>query len=389
MADKTLLEGDDTNVEETESLEDYLNESIKKDVKSLSSAYLESDQMVEHDSRFPSNDIDPTRSKRILESSNGGLKVDGRRKRQADLSSHTQDGVPIFDRGYGVNRNRTEGLRIYQSLLANDGREESKVSDNLQTTDTPTQPIQNRQSNFWRGRKDKPRHRHHFKPSTTSPSLDDSELRPISDYDASNSEDSASRSFSATSSPLQKSSPAPNVEFRHSRVKASADGGSPSPISASMDQNPWSTSSRNTNGVGGNIFSIGVMPHSSSSLVQEERISAATAPAILTKTIATSVGPSASNRARQQQSNVFKVTQPAAAPRLPSVSPSTDNTEETRDSIPLSSSSTSTGKRRINKKQLRDLSHTATAVHLVADTRNSTSNSNYENQGSSSSFHTT
>lgn len=45
----------------------------------------------------------------------------GRRKRQADLSSHTEDGVPIYDRGYGVSTNRTEGLRIYQSLL-NGGR---------------------------------------------------------------------------------------------------------------------------------------------------------------------------------------------------------------------------------------------------------------------------
>lgn len=45
----------------------------------------------------------------------------GRRKRQADLSSHTEDGVPIYDRGYGIPTNRTEGLRIYQSLL-NGGR---------------------------------------------------------------------------------------------------------------------------------------------------------------------------------------------------------------------------------------------------------------------------
>jgi hypothetical protein len=50
----------------------------------------------------------------------------GRNRRQADLSSHTQDGIPIFDRGYGVAYNRTEGLRIYQSLLATGGRGEPR-----------------------------------------------------------------------------------------------------------------------------------------------------------------------------------------------------------------------------------------------------------------------
>lgn len=347
---------DDDDVKTQETLQD--DNDNKKD----------SNEPEETTGDYSSDSDDTTRAKRIL-------KAESRRKRQADLSSHTQDGVPIFDRGYGVvMRNRTEGLRIYQSLLANDGREESKGSDTFQPTDSPVPAVQHRQ-NMWRGRKDKPRHRHHFKPSTTSPLLDDTESRNIAEYDSINVED-LSKTFSATTSPLSRSSVSPNVEFRHSRVKVSADG-SNAPIAASMDQNPWSA--RNN---GGNIFSIGAMPHSGASQ-QEDRISAATAPAILTKTIASSVAPSASSRARQQQqTSVFKVTQPVSSSRLPSAN--TDNVDDTRDPLPVASP-ISPGKRRVNKKQLRDLSHTATAVHLVADTRN-TSTANFENQGEKSSF---
>lgn len=115
------------------------------------------------------NDEDPTNDT----SDNDGQQ---RRKRQIDLSSHTQDGVPIYDRGYFAH-NRTEGLRIYQSLLSNGPRSDSVKSPAIHwgssatsvvpsaggATTTPStntaavteQPVPNhaRQNHFWRGQK--------------------------------------------------------------------------------------------------------------------------------------------------------------------------------------------------------------------------------------------
>lgn len=288
----------------------------------------------------------------------------GRQKRQADLSSHTQDGVPIFDRGYGATPNRTEGLRIYQSLLANGGKNQPRSSDpSVQVTDTVAQPP-HRGNHFWRNRKDKPRHRHRTKPSTRSPLDDDIELSSMPEFDAANGQDV--RSSETTSSP-SKSSVAPNVEFRHSRVKTSSDGAGRDSVPLSVDQNVWATSRSN------GIFVIGNAPYSGSS--QEDRISAATAPAILTKTVAASVGPSASSPTRLQP-NVYKVNQPAVNSRASAQGSNENGQLGSRDPLP---SPPSRGKKRVNKKQLRDLSHTATAVHLVADTRNASS-ANFENQ---------
>lgn len=293
------------------------------------------------------------------------MEANGRHKRQADLSSHTQDGVPIFDRGYGATPNRTEGLRIYQSLLANGGRNLPRSSDpSVQVTDTVAQPP-HRGNNFWRNRKEKPRHRHRGKSSTRSPLDDDIDLSSINEFDAANGQDL--RSSETTSSP-SKSSVAPNVEFRHSRVKTSSDSSGRDSVPLSVDQNVWATSRSN------GIFVIGNAPYSGSS--QEDRISAATAPAILTKTVTASVGPSTSSQTRVQP-NVYKVNQPAVNSRA-SAQGNTDNGNlGSRDPTP---SPPSSGKKRVNKKQLRDLSHTATAVHLVADTRNASS-ANFENQG--------
>lgn len=257
-------------------------------------------------------------------------------------------------------------------MLANSGRNEPRTADaNLQATDSPILP-HHRQNSFWRGRKEKPRHRHQLKPSTTSPLTDDGEFNPIPEFDTTNEQELRS----TTSSP-SKSSAAPNVEFRHSRVKTSSDGSSRDTVPLSAlggEQKVWATS--RSNGVSG-ILAMGSLPHSGGTS-QEDRISAATAPAILTKTVTASVGPSASSRARQQP-NVYKVTQPALISRLPTQA-NVDMSNE--DSVSRDSLSSSSGKKRINKKQLRDLSHIATAVHLVADTRN-VSSANFENQGKS------
>ena len=358
--------------EKSTTLLNSLDDSpIEKDITVFSSIHTpnERNEMLE---------VDVLSGERLLEKNSKRVsKLDqqkhesnskfNRKKRQADLSSHTQDGVPIFDRGYGATPNRTEGLRIYQSLLANSGRNEPQSSNaaNLQT-DTVVQQPHHRQNNFWRNRKEKPRHRHQ-KPTTRSPLTDDIELSSIPEFDAANGQDLRSVDTS-TGSPPAKSSVAPNVEFRHSRVKTSSETRDNGPLS--VDQKIWSTSRNN------GIFSIGAGPYAGAS--QEDRISAATAPAILTKTVTASVGSSSQLR---QQPNIYKVNQPAMNSRSASTQSNSENEDfVSRDSPPSSSSSSSSAKKRINKKQLRDLSHTATAVHLVADTRNSTSAS-FENQG--------
>ncbi|EFX85684.1 hypothetical protein DAPPUDRAFT_98210 [Daphnia pulex] len=366
--------------------DDEEEEEEKKDIRVFSSIHTpaERNEMLEVDwQRRTANSSSSSSSKRVSKMD----RLDGRpaqtnrnrNKRQADLSSHTQDGVPIFDRGYGATPpNRTEGLRIYQSLLTNSGRNEpgqsrSAESDAAAAVVQQQQPHNHRQNNFWRNRnKEKPRHRHQ-KATTRSPLLvDDVELSSVAAEFEANGQDL--RSPSDTTSPpaaAAKSSVAPsNVEFRHSRVKTSSENTGP----LSVDQKIWSRS----NG----IFSIGTGPYASGGSLQEDRISAATAPAILTKTVTASVGSSSSQvrqQQQQQQPNVYKVNQPAVNARGGSSSSQQSDNEDqiSRDSP---SSPSSSGKKRINKKQLRDLSHTATAVHLVADTRNATSTS-YENQG--------
>lgn len=357
--------GPEEKAAETNLADGFQDDGTEKDLRLFSSkqTLLEPSRDIEVDDVRDEREV--TRTKRILLSGHE-MKVDGRRKRQADLSSHTQDGVPIFERGYGVTLNRTEGLRIYQSLLANTGRSEARTAEsNTPTQDVPVQ-THHRQNNLWRGKKDKARHRHQLKPTTT-PLSDDVESSSAQEFDATNDQDF--RSFVTTSSPSRNG--ASNVEFRHSRVKTSPDA-SNVPLSIQGDQKPWTTS-RN-NGMTG-VLPMGALPHSSTS--QEDRISAATAPAILTKTVTASIGPSASNRARQQP-NVFRVTQPALISRSSSQADNAEDSVSSRDSHP--SSSTTSSRKKINKKQLRDLSHTATAVHLVAETRN-VSSANLENQG--------
>lgn len=356
--EETLLAdiGDGVSEKKDESAETTLFSSKQTILEP--SRVIEVDDFAEDDD----NEDEGTRSKRILKSGHE-MKVEKRRKRQADLSSHTQDGVPIFERGYGVTLNRTEGLRIYQSLLANGGRVDSRTSEasNVQATEAPIQQHHHRQNSWRSGRKEKSRHRHQSKLSTTSPLSDDLfELSPNAEFDATSDHQDLHRSTS--SAPSRNG----NVEFRHSRVKTSPDN---QPLSAVQgDQKPWSTT--RTNGMPG-ILPMGAPLHTSA--LQEERISAATAPAILTKTVTASVGPSASssNRARQQP-NIFKVTQPALISRSQA-----DNAEDSSRDSPSPSTN---NRRKINKKQLRDLSHTATAIHLVADTRN-VSSANMENQG--------
>ncbi|XP_046455582.1 uncharacterized protein LOC124203051 isoform X2 [Daphnia pulex] len=352
-----LLSGLDDQEEEEEE---------KKDIRVFSSIHTpaERNEMLEVD--WQRRTANSSSSKRVS-------KMDGqsknRNKRQADLSSHTQDGVPIFDRGYGATPpNRTEGLRIYQSLLTNNGRNEPGQSRSAESDAAVVQQQQphHRQNNFWRNRnKEKPRHRHQ-KSTTRSPALvDDVELSSVAAEFEANGQDLRSPSDTTSPPAAAKSSVAPsNVEFRHSRVKTSSENTGP----LSVDQKIWSRS----NG----IFSIGAGPYASGGSLQEDRISAATAPAILTKTVTASVGSSSSQVRQQQQPNVYKVNQPAVNARSGS---SSQQSSDNEDQISRDSPSSSSGKKRINKKQLRDLSHTATAVHLVADTRNSTSTS-YENQ---------
>lgn len=353
--------------------DDEEEEEEKKDIRVFSSIHTpaERNEMLEVD--WQRRTANNSSSKRVskMDRLDGQAKTN-RNKRQADLSSHTQDGVPIFDRGYGATPpNRTEGLRIYQSLLTNSGRNEPGQSRSAESDAAVVQQQQphHRQNNFWRNRnKEKPRHRHQ-KATTRSPAMvDDVELSSVAAEFEANGQDLRSPSDTTSAPPAAsaKSSVAPsNVEFRHSRVKTSSENTGP----LSVDQKIWSRS----NG----IFSIGAGPYAGGSL-QEDRISAATAPAILTKTVTASVGSSSSQVRQQQQPNVYKVNQPAVNARGGSSQQSDNEDQISRDSP---SSPSSSGKKRINKKQLRDLSHTATAVHLVADTRNATSTS-YENQGS-------
>lgn len=315
--------------------ENLLADSAKQETSTMTSSSSEFDDTAYDD------DKDDDSSDEDDDDDEEGAKVknnSARRKRQADLSSHTEDGVPIYDRGYGLSLNRTEGLRIYQSLLATGGRGEPRSPDInwQQATDPPILP-HHRQNSFWRERKEHKRHPHH-RSSTASPLEDASNndhypIRP--------------RPASQHNPALHKNS---NVEFRHSRVKPSSSSldvistSTPASVHVYDDQALWSTSRDSV----------------------DDRMNAATAPAVLTQTATTS-------SARIRPQNVLKVTQPAMLGSRTHSSQQT--TADKEDLIPRSSN-----KKRVNKKQLRDLSHVATAVHLVADSRND-STAFIDNQG--------
>jgi hypothetical protein len=171
-------------------------------------------------------------------------------------------------------------LRIYQSLLTNSGRNEPGQSRSAESDAAVVQQQQphHRQNNFWRNR-----NKEKTKATPSSPKsndtipamVDDVELSSVAAEFEANGQDLRSPSDTTSAPPAAaKSSVAPsNVEFRHSRVKTSPENTGP----LSVDQKIWSRS----NG----IFSIGAGPYASGASLQEGRISAATAPAILTKTV--------------------------------------------------------------------------------------------------------
>lgn len=298
-----------------------------------------------------------------------------RRKRQTDLSSHTQDGVPIFDRGYGISLNRTEGLRIYQSLLSRGNpSSSSNANDPPPVTESPILP-HHRQNSFWNeNRKENRRHhhQHHHHRTTVSPN---------SGTATGSEEENSGRNVPISSAnehlpvrqPVNPSRHG-SVEFRHSRVKPSSGEGSVtsvplppvthSPVVHQRDHNKVWATSRTSPTV---------------SALEDERINAATAPAVLTTSQSvTSSSPSVPRINRPL--GVFKVNQPTGTPssspfpRYPSQQTGSDRD----DPVPPRSSI----RRRVNRKQLRDLTHVTTAVHLVADPRgNNSSSSNYDNQG--------
>lgn len=299
--------------------------------------------------------------------------TEARRKRQADLTAHTQDGVPIFDRGYGVSLNRTEGLRIYQSFLdTTEAKENNQRVNNTYHQANIEIPIshsqhQRQQNGAWRGRKEK-QGRHHQASIVSTSSSDEDDTNSNSETPKESYRSSSSRS------PTRAGSAVGSVEFRQSRVKPSSNGSSAQPIVHSDDQNLLPTPGAS---VGSTAAVVGT-----SSL--DERINAATAPAVLTQPATAFASGMLSNRARQQHQqngsnhNVFKVTQPALISRY-SAQTITEENLASRPS-PTSNNNSPSNKKRVNKKQLRDLNHIATAAHLVADIRNS-STANLENEG--------
>ena len=296
--------------------------------------------------------------------------TDARRKRQADLTAHTQDGVPIFDRGYGVSLNRTEGLRIYQSFLDTAGARGNEQRANntyhQANIDISHSQHQRHQNGAWRGRKEK--HGRHHQPSTVPASSSDE------DETNSNSETPKESYRSSSSRSSTRNGATGNVEFRQSRVKPSSTGSLAQPILHSDDQNLLLPP-------GASVGSAAVVGTS----ILDERINAATAPAVLTQPATAFAGATLSNRARQQSQqngsnhNVFKVTQPALISRYSAQTIAEENLAS-RPSPISSNTNSPSNKKRVNKKQLRDLNHIATAVHLVADIRNS-STVNLENEG--------
>lgn len=124
----------------------------------------------------------------------------------------------------------------------------------------------------------------------------------------------------------------------------------------------------------------------------DERINAATAPAVTSTTARRDHKDHKEHKpAHRRNGAIFKVHQPS--PGRPSRDPApvqaTDYKHRAAPAVPSASSvppasSAVSGKKRYHKKHLRELDHFATAVHLVADTRNSTSN--IENQGIQNRF---
>ena len=181
---------------------------------------------------------------------------------------------------------------------------------NWDITDAPIQP-HHRQNSFWRGKKEKPRHQP-VKSTTNVPTGGEVVTEPVR---------------SSTPSPARSA-----VEFRHSRVKSSGEVSStPSPVQG--DQKSWPTS----------------RPSGAANAIP----AAAAKPAV--------------HRGRQYSAGAAKVSQPAVVSRYAAgVQATADkgNSEEVSANHP---------KKRVNKKTLREVPHIATAVHLVADSRNGSS----------------
>ena len=116
--------------------------------------------------------------------------------------------------------------------------------------------------------------------------------------------------------------------------------------------------------------------------VGDERINAATAPAVTSTTSRRDHKDHKDHKPEHRRNGaIFKVQQPSPGrlSRDPAPLQATDYKRRT------ASPASSPGKKRYHKKHLRELDHIATAVHLVADTRNSTSN--IENEGIISWIH--
>lgn len=299
-----------------------------------------------------------------------------RQRRQVDLSSHTQDGVPIYDRGYGVSLNRTEGLRIYQSLLSSGGRGEPRSPDI--NWNTPTEPPilpHHRQNSYWQpspqatttttqqhhqqqrnnnnngGRhhhhhgNNRARHHHQQRTSSETHDVVDAEQSVVHNEHLPTSSRTRGGSTGSTG----------GVEFRSSRVKPSAT--SATSYGGHHNNNAVMRSSWNAAGSG-----------SGNNNVEDAggRISAATAPAILTRP-ASSIPTPTTSAPRLRATTRFDAYAPVV----------------TQQTTQQQQQQQAGQRRRINRKQLRDLTHAATAVHLVADTRNSSSSSSFvDNQGS-------
>ena len=281
---------------------------------------------------------------------NGYPPLEMRSKRQIDTTSHTQDGIPIYDRGYGISLNGTEGLRIYQSLLTADGRGKAKAADiSWEVTDSPVPAQNHRQNSSWKGKKDRIRHHSHKSSSSSSSSTSrsDGELNP---------QFAPAKEIDSRAS-TQVSRATPNVEFRSSRVKVSGADvvrDSSAPSSVQGDQKTW------------------IRPQS---IVAENHRINASSPSSVSMLKPTNLAIRGRQQQQQQQqpgNTTFQVAQTAFSNRYP------DQTQTTIDKDDFVSRITA--KKRVNKKQLRDLTHTTTAVHFVADSRNGTTAS-ADNQG--------
>lgn len=270
-----------------------------------------------------------------------------RERRQVDLSSHTQDGIPIFDQGYGVAYNRTEGLRIYQSLLATGGRGEPRSATvNWSRTDAPNQPQPQRQNNVWRKKA-----RHHSVAKTPASSSTTTTTTAVPDVSNIDLFVVAPRRNAQTAS----------VEFRHSRVKASSGETTTTTTSAPELSTP--------SPVQGDQTLKNALPTPGPNAIP------------VVEGSATSVASKPKHRGRQggafkvSQSELVSTNAANAADGVQATTVAKDRLEASHHSHgrPLSSRTANHHKKRVNKKQLRDLPHLASAVHLVADASNGSS----------------